>query len=48
MLKPRKSREDAAVCHMINSGCVPGGKIVHLAVSDDSWERVQYSVGMVL
>ena len=48
MLRPRKSRENATVCHMMDSGRVLGGKIVHLAVSNDPWERVQFSVGMVV
>lgn len=40
-------RENAAVCHLMDSGRVLDGKIIHLAESDDPWGRVRFSVGMV-
>ncbi len=40
-------RENAALCHLMDSGRILEGKIVQLSASDDPWERVQFSVRMV-
>ncbi len=41
-------RDNAALCHLMDSGRILEGKIVHLAESDNPWKRVQFSVGMVV
>ncbi len=40
-------RDNAALCHLMDSGRILEGKIVQLSASDDPWERVKFSVRMV-